>query len=474
MNEVASGNIALIGITVLLVLGAMASFSFYLGRKTKTSSDWAIGGRNIPWYVIIGTQYATAIGGAVLVAHVGIGYNFGWATLTYGILAGGGLLLLSLLAVWLRKNEFTTVPDVLSRLYGEDKTLISIAALMSIIAPLTAVSTQIVSFGKLFSSITGLSTNFLMIAFALIALLYVIPAGFTSVAWTDFIFGCFMIIMTVGLSVFAIRTGGGWSNIISKLPAEITSFPSAMGSIGWKVFFLWALALLPGSLTMQIYYQRIFAIDKVSKVRMTLVTTFVAIILAEIFAAILGLTIRSMNPELAGEAAAGWFLQYLPAWFLAIYSAFIVVTIMSTVDSFVQSAVVNITKDFYKKIFDPEANDNYILKLSRWVSVAVVAFALIAATIWPQALGWLIIGYSYSAAGLLFPIFLGYFLKDAKFLTPIGCIAGMLGGVLGCIYGQTTGSAIPYVGHGLVSSLFFLLIASALTRGSYYAKKIEG
>lgn len=470
MGSVAVGTVVLIMISTVVVLGSTALLAVYLGRRTKSNEDWAVGGRQLPIYVIVGTQYATAMGGGILVAHVGIGYSSGWSTVTYGLLVSIGIAALAIIAKWLREQEFTTVPDILEKIYGFNKFVLVVAALMTIVVPFGWMCTQLVAFGKLFSSITGIPMHLLMVAFAVITLAYVLPAGLTSVAWTDFIFGCFMVAMSLFSAVFAINLGGGWATIASKVPAQIVQFPTGMGAVGASTVALWSLAILPGTLTNQMYYQRIYAIDNIKYVRTSLIISALVILTADIWAGIIGLVVRSAKPGLAPEMAAGWFLTQLPPWFLALYSGFVVATIMSTIDSGVQSVVVNLTRDIYQKLINPQANDKQLLWLSRTLSIVMTFLSLILAIAWPEALGWLVATYAYSAAALLFPIFLGYFLKDKGFLTPQGAIGGMVGGFLGCAWGQMNKVPIPYVAYGLIGSLVGLLLISALTRKSHYGQ----
>ena len=44
-----------------------------------------MGGRSLPSYVIVFTQFATLVGGGVLVGHVSIGFSYGLAPLAYGV-----------------------------------------------------------------------------------------------------------------------------------------------------------------------------------------------------------------------------------------------------------------------------------------------------------------------------------------------------------------------------------------------------
>ncbi len=460
-----SSTVLLIIISTAIILGCTTAFSIYLGKKSS-NSDWAVGGRNLPLYVIVGTQYATAMGGGMLVAHVGIGYSNGWAAMTYGCLVAAGLMLLGIIAKWLRQQNFTTIPDIIGDLYGNNKILLLMTSILTMVVPFGWICTQLVAFGKLYSGLTGIPQNWLMVIFALISLAFVLPAGLKSVAWTDFIFGCFMIIVSFISLGIIFKTGNGWSNILTKVPEEIAKFPKGMGSVGGLTILLWALSIIPGTLTNQMYYQRVFATDKVSSVRKSLIISGLVIISADIWAAIMGISIRSLNGGLEPEAASGWFLTQVPTWFLAIYSGFLVVTIMSTIDSAIHSISVNLTQDVYKKLINPKADDKKLHHLSKIYSVIIAIVAVALSILYPKALDWVIATYAFSAAGLLFPIFAGILLRDKHILTAKGVIGSIFCGFIGCAIGMAKKSTIPYVIYGLIGSFLGLFIISAITRNN--------
>ena len=174
-------------ISSIVVLGVGVAISFWVGKRNKGIEDWNVGGRSLPMYVVAGTQFATGMGGGVLVAHVGIGYSAGWSAITYNLLYSIGIVLLVLLAGWLKKHNFSTLPDIFKKLYGEHKIMMSSVTLLAIVVPFGWLCTQLVAFGNLFTEITGLSFTLLIIIFAAISLLFVLPGGMASVAWTDFV-----------------------------------------------------------------------------------------------------------------------------------------------------------------------------------------------------------------------------------------------------------------------------------------------
>ncbi len=213
------------------------------------------------------------------------------------------------------------------------------------------------------------------------------------------------------------------------------------------------------------YYQRIYAAKDVSTVKWSLVITAIIIVLSDVWASIMGISIRSMNPGLENsEMAPGWFLTQLPLWFLAIYSAFIIAAIMSTVSSAVQSVVVNITRDIYQSYINPEVSERRLLNLSKLMSIIVLFVAILLAVLYPSALDWLVATYAYSASGLLVPIFLGFFLKNTRILTQQGAIGSIFIGLLGTAIAHIIGTDIPYVVFGLVGSLLGIFVISFLTR----------
>lgn len=459
MNNV----VVMIIVSTAVILGSTSFFSMYLGKKS-TESDWAVGGRSLPFYVVVGTQYATAMGGGMLVAHVGIAYSNGWSAVTYGMLVALGLVLLGVIAKWLRQQDFTTIPDIITGLYGENKVLVCITSFLTMVVPFGWICTQLVAFGKLYSALTGIPQNVLMVVFAVISLALVLPAGLKSVAWTDFIFGCFMLVVSIVAIGIALNLGGSWSTISSKIPETISKFPQGLGSVGLKTTLLWSLSIIPGTLTNQMYYQRIFATDKVSSVRTSLLVSGLIIISADIWAGFTGMTIRSLNSTLSPEEASGWFLTQVPSWFLVVYSGFLVVTIMSTIDSAIQSISVNLTQDVYKKLINPTASEKKLNYLSKVYSVAIAILGVALSILYPRALDWVVATYAFSASGLLFPIFLGIFFRDKKIFNAYGVIGSMFCGFIGCFVGMSIKSSIPYVAYGLIGSLLGLIIISFLTK----------
>ncbi|TDC88795.1 sodium:solute symporter family protein [Saccharopolyspora aridisoli] len=458
-----TGQIAGIIIASLLVIGFGIGMSVYFGRKAKNSADWLSAGESLPLIVVIITQFATATGGGVLIAHVGIGYRSGWSVFLYEGCVLVGFLVLMWIARWLREQRFTTVPDIITELYGRNRLAIAIAALAALVVPFGWLATQFVAFAQLFGQLTGVSPTALILVIMVASLLFVLPGGLTSVAWTDFVFGIFMIAMSLGVAAYAIHLAGGWGQITATVPQRLWGW-EGFTAAGWDQIWLWVAAILPGTLTNQLYYQRVFATKKVSDARRGLGLSGLTMLIGGIYAGCIGLAVHSMNPGLVNEEdAAGWLLTQLPTWLVIVFGAFLVSTIISTTGAALQSVVANLTRDVYQNIAGKQAGERQTVSLSRMITVGVSVLAAVLAILFPKALSWLVATYAYSAAALAAPIFLGYLLHRRRRLTPAAAIAGMVAGIVGCALAQLADTTVPYAVYGIAISTVAVLGTALLT-----------
>ena len=468
-----TGDALVVIFATILVLGGSFGLTVLINKRhTRTASqaedDWNIGGRDLPIFVIVGTQFASAMGGGVLVGQVGNAYANGIAMLVYAVFSCLPFLIYMFIANWIREKEFETIPDMVGTFCNNDKAVRILASIMTIVVPFGWLISQLTAFAKIYQEITGISLPILIVAMAVVSLLFVMPSGMKTVAWTDFFFACFMMVMVVATFAYVYSSGGSFSDISANVPQEIIEFPEGLVSVGWSTVFLWIFSTLPGGMTNQMYFQRICALKNKKQVNKSLIISFCVIFVALAWSCYMGLGIRAMNPNLESENATGWLLTQMPTLIIALFAAFIVATIMSTISSAVQSVVVNITHDIYQ-VVKPETGPEKVLRLSKILSVVVMAVSAVLSIIYPNVLDWIVATYAYSAAGLAVPMYIGYALRNKNFLTPVGLRVSIVCGVLGCIVATIAGSSLPFVIWGMLASLAGLLIACAVTKKGYYS-----
>lgn len=456
-------TIAIIVATILVVAATLIP-TYLIGKKQKTSEeDWAVASRSLPIYVVIGTQLASAMGGGILVGHLGNSYTNGLTTLIYGLLSSLVFFFIMVPAKWLRHNGYSTVPEILRSFSNQSKFVTVVAAIMTIVVPFGWVTSQITAFGNIYAALTGIDYKALCIIFSIVSLLFVMPSGLKTVAWTDFIFACFMIFMCVVSIFFVNSLSGGIEGVKASVDPTLLSFSGSIEHLGKVTVFLWIFSVLPGGLTNQLYFQRVCASDDEKSVNKSLAISAVLLMLAFTWSVYMGLNIRAANPNIDGQAATGWFMSQLPLPLLAGFAALIFATLMSTVSSGVQSAVVNITRDIIP-VFKPNMEADKTLKLSRMLSLITMAVAVILCLYFSDTLVWLTATYAFSAATLLCPIYIGYLTRNKNFLTKEGIVASMIAGAVGCILGMVLKTQVNYAAIGIALSFISLIVVSVATK----------
>ena len=67
---------------VFILNGSIIAFGFYLARNTKSSSDWFLGGRSLPWWGLGLSIFATSVDNADAISLTGYAYNHGMHIIT--------------------------------------------------------------------------------------------------------------------------------------------------------------------------------------------------------------------------------------------------------------------------------------------------------------------------------------------------------------------------------------------------------
>lgn len=239
--------------------------------------------------------------------------------------------------------------------------------------------------------------------------------------------------------------GGGLKNILNNVDPEMLSMSGSIKKLGTGTVLLWVFSVLPGGVTNQLYFQRVCAIKEEKEIPASLAISAFLAFLSFVWAVYMGMSISTMNTELAQSTATGWFMAQLPL--LAAFAALVFAVMMSTVSSGAQSVVVNITRDILA-VLKPDIPSDKMLKLSRTLSLVTMVVAVLMCLVFTDTLTWLVATYAFSAATLLCPIYVGYVYRNKKFITRQGLIASMVAGCVGCAVAMAMKTAINYAVYG--------------------------
>ena len=370
----------------LLVLVAyliiVLSLGFYYSRRNDENySDYFLAGRNIGWFTVGVSIFATNISSEHFIGLAGSGSTRGLAVGQFELMAIFTLIFLGwILAPIYLKSGVVTVPEFLEKRF--DRKIRKMFAGFSIaIYIFTKILVSLFAAGLLFYKIFGLNIYASSIIIVLITGLYSVTGGASAVMRTQLFQGIVLILGAVILSVFGLNAVGGFSGLEEKLPADFFNmfksvsdpdFPWTGILFGAPIIAFWYWC------TDQYIVQRLFSAKSINDARRgTLLAAFLKIL--PIFILVLpGLIAVALYPEIKGDEAYSALVagDLLPIGLKGIVVAGLLAAIMSSLAGAFNSTAVLFTNDFYKTR-NPEANERKLVLVGRLTTTAVVVVAIL-------------------------------------------------------------------------------------------------
>jgi SSS family solute:Na+ symporter/sodium/proline symporter len=401
---------------IMIYLLALVAVGFYKIRSVKTSADFMLAGRTLPWYILVGTLLATWMGSGSLFSGAGLGYRNGLAGLWSSGGAWLGIALIYFITRRIRNFGKVTVPDIFEARYGQAAAVL--ATITTVIAYTTIVSYQFRGGGKVLSMVSDgmISLEAGIIITAVFAISYTVLAGMFSVVYTDVVNGVLMTVGILGALLFLVFRVGGLGEIVAvaesagkwqlfgNWAAERTGDIS--GPIIAISFFVPTMLLLMGDGNM---YQRIFSARDGSSAKKAVFFWIIGVFVLESAISMLGLTgavatAKGLIPDLVADAqsalvnptesallearqagsesvipAIARFAGLPMALGLLLVSTMMAI-IVSTADSFLLIPATNLTRDVYQRYIHPGADENQVLLISRGLVLVlgIIAFLLVS------------------------------------------------------------------------------------------------
>ncbi|HEX9252166.1 MAG TPA: sodium:solute symporter [Ignavibacteriaceae bacterium] len=370
----------------LLVLVAyliiVLSLGFYYSRRSDENySDYFLAGRNIGWFTVGISIFATNISSEHFIGLAGSGSTRGLAVGQFELMAIFTLIFLGwILAPIYLKSGVVTVPEFLEKRF--DRKIRKMFAGFSIaIYIFTKILVSLFAAGLLFYKIFGLNIYASSIIIVLITGLYSVTGGANAVMRTQLFQGIILILGAVILSAFGLNAVGGFSGLEEKLPADFFNMFKAVNDpdfpwtgilFGAPIIAFWYWC------TDQYIVQRLFSARSINDARRgTLLAAFLKIL--PIFILVLpGLIAVALYPEIKGDEAYSALVagDLLPIGLKGIVIAGLLAAIMSSLAGAFNSTAVLFTNDFYK-IRNPQANERKLVLVGRLTTTAVVVVAIL-------------------------------------------------------------------------------------------------
>jgi len=361
--------------------------AFWSGRGRAShgdSGDYFLAGRNIGWFVVGASLFASNIGSEHLVGLAGTGAASGLAVAQFEVLAALILILLGWFFVpfYIRSGVFT-MPEFLERRYSAGArwylAVVSIAGYV-----LTKISVTIAAGGIVFSALMGIDfwTGATIVVVA--TGVYTIYGGLRAVMYTDLLQMFILIGGAMLVTLAGLQALGGWAELERIAGPEMMSvwrpvsdpdFPWTGILLGAPILGIWYWC------TDQYIVQRVLAArDRQQAVRGALFAGYLKLLPLFIFVVpgVIAFALAQTGKlELGGsdQALPALVAALLPAGLRGLVIAGLLAALMSSLSSVFNSCSTLVTWDVYRK-FRPEASERRLVTVGRISTLVLVVLGL--------------------------------------------------------------------------------------------------
>lgn len=396
-------NAALVIILATVIFSSL--LGIYAGRKLKMNlENWTVGGRRfgiiIIWLLMAGEIYTTF----TFLGASGWAYSKGAPTfyiLIYGALAYT-LSFFILPALWKvgKRYGLHTQPDYFIKRYNS-RPLGVVVALIGVFSIIPYLQLQLAGLGFIVevASNGSINSNLAIIISFILTCAFVYTSGIRGAAWVAIIKDVMMILAVgiVGIGVPYIYFGG-FGKMFQALIAQKPPHLILPGSTAhMDVLWVMSTVLLTG---LGFYmWPHVFGSafsaksDKIIK-RNAIIMPFYQIPILLVF--MVGFTALLVIPDLKNGDMAFLALvnKTYPSWFMGFVGAAGAVTAMVPSAILVLFASTLLAKNVYQTGFNPQASQETVMRLSRFMVLAITTLALVFAVFVPNELvNLLILGY---------------------------------------------------------------------------------
>lgn len=420
------GDYALLALYLLLVVVIGAWFN----RRSTTTAEYLLGGRRMAWWLIGVSYIASLLSTVSMVGAPGEAFKHGVTSVLWPIF--GVSLSIGFFFIFIRfyfQTETFTPFAYLERRFGA--TCRGSVAGIYCLARAFYLAVVLFAAAKVFQGTANWPMTWTIVVIGGVGVLYTAMGGMRAVVWTDFfqfiiLFGGILIV----LAKLAMVIPGGLPEVFRYAQAQDHLFPdfhdpSFFSLNPYVRLTLWAILFravgdhLFYKSADQILIQRMLSTSGYWQAfRSVLFGSLLApIMLVLLYAVGLGIFRFYADVPAASRPAPDLALfrfitAELPSPMPGLIVAAMAAAIMSTFDSGINSLATVLTKDFYRRFFATDADEDRQLRFSRRMTV-VCGAAVIALALWISRLATSVGGTVLESSGIwmsllvvLVPVFL--------------------------------------------------------------------
>ena len=358
-------------------------------QKNKNTEDYFLAGRNVGWFVIGASIFASNIGSEHVVGLAGTGFESGTPMAHYELHAWIVLLLGWLfLPFYIRSGAFTMPEFLEKRFDSRSRWFLSLFSLVAYV--LTKVSVTIYAGGIVVSELLGIPFWYGAIGVVVFTGIYTVIGGMKAVIYTETLQAIVLILGSVIITYLGLQEVGGWNELRNIVIAESPDHFNM-----WRPMtdpdFPWTGLLFGGTIvgvwywcTDQYIVQRTLAANNIKIGRrgaifgayLKLLPIFIFLIPGIIAFALSIKDPAIFSIEKADRAFPMLVKTLLPVGLKGLVAGGLMAALMSSLASVFNSCSTIFTIDIYKKL-RPLESEKKLLNIGKIATTVIVILGII-------------------------------------------------------------------------------------------------
>ena len=414
---------------ILLYFAGISAIGLYMGRREESLKDFALAGRQVPWWAVMASIIAAETSAATFLGAPGEGFakrSLAYVQLTMGVVLGRWVVANVFLKPYYDYKVYTVYDYLAVRFGPRSKSIVSalflimrtlasgsrlfIPSLVMVLAWKLFVEQQGKSIA--FQPVTSVGPYLLAIgALVILTAFYTTKGGIKAVIWTDVVQAFIMFGSAIAAIVFLLNQIGGWSALTAAVPAMtridgyfVTGFESTgnlgIGGIIKHVFTgdytifsaVFGATMLNMAMfgTDQDMVQRMLTAETHQKAKRSLMSAaFLDIPIAAIFTfiGILLFVYYQQDPRFMPKSNADIFSSYilnvLPVGLRGLVLAGVFATAMGSLSAALNALATSATNDWYVPFLvrSGKYSDHNAMHAARWFTAIFSLLMFIVAGI---------------------------------------------------------------------------------------------
>lgn len=374
-----NGLVALDYTAIAIYLVMMAGIGGVLGLYVKNVKEYFAGGNAVPWHLGAVSNYMTMVSTFVFVAHAGVAYKDGLvAVVILWSAVPATLLGTAFLAHRWRRAGLVTPVEYLEQRYSS--AVRQITSWGGVGFRILDNMVRLYALGVFISGTLGCSMNQAIAVSGGIVIVYTMIGGLWAVVVTDAVQCAILLMITSVMVPLALSAVGGFGALAAALPEHFTWAHGPKGNF-WFLFVYYAMVLIKYNGNWAFIQRFYCTADERAARKMGLMSAVLFLICPVIFllpaiaAAVLvpGLA----NPE---EAYVSVCKRLLPPGAMGLMIAAMLSATMSTLSAEYNVTAGVLTRDIYRRLFRPKAENREQMAVARAMTVALGTVIICGAT----------------------------------------------------------------------------------------------